>query len=202
MSNSFSYEILQTLINKRKIWVLLGSLFVLFTITGFGVTLLGLILFWLHFNDLMITWWLITFTSRKAAKCWKRYRTTVAVSSRRLFWLLIKFWLLVFTNFWVKVIIVIQQVSWRPVAATGDNVSFCVIFYPILNFRNLTSSPRFGLVTLAFRSWAGKSGVCIAAPEGQKKFCPFFSFYFQIFHTTRNWVSLILTIFLISCIVI
>ena len=125
MSNSFSYEILQTLINKRKIWVLLGSLFVLFTITGFGVTLLGLILFWLHFNDLMITWWLITFTSRKAAKCWKRYRTTVAVSSRRLFWLLIKFWLLVFTNFWVKVIIVIQQVSWRPVAATGHNVSFC-----------------------------------------------------------------------------
>ena len=118
MSNSFSYEILQTLINKRKIWVLLGSLFVLFTITGFGVTLLGLILFWwLHFNDLMRG--LITFTSRKAAKCWKRYRTTVAVS-RRLFWLLIKFWLLVFTNFWVKVIVVIQQVSWRPVAATAQ----------------------------------------------------------------------------------
>ena len=118
------------LINKIINWVSVpGSLFVLFTITGFGVTLLGLILFWwLHFNDLMRR--LITFTSRKAAKCWKRDRTTVAVS-RRLFWLLIN-WVLVFTNFWVKVIVVIQQVSWRPVAATGHNVSFCVIFYPVL----------------------------------------------------------------------
>ena len=75
-----------------------GSLFVLFIITGFGVTLGFWSMGWLHFNDLRH--WI---TVRQAANSWKRDRTTASLMPA-------------FNRFGVKVKVIIffQQAFKRP----------------------------------------------------------------------------------------